>query len=117
PLDIAVGWGPMSDSAVLRKLDISQSGRFYYWHYDHEPPVPRAVIEKHSANWHLIPASSDVWSTLRKLRVGNVGRLEGMLIDIETADHITMKTSLTRSDTGAGACEIIYVESASIRYR
>jgi hypothetical protein len=27
----------------------------------------------------------------------------------------TMTTSLSRDDTGAGACEIIYVRSASIR--
>jgi hypothetical protein len=31
PLDIAVGWGPMSDSAVLKQLDISQSGRGYFF--------------------------------------------------------------------------------------
>ncbi len=116
PLDIAVGWGPMSDSAVLSRIDISQSGRFYFWHYDNEPPIPRASIESHSANWHLVPASNAVWHTLRDLRVGSVVRLEGKLVDIETADHYSVKTSLRRDDTGAGACEVIYVESASVRY-
>jgi len=117
PLDIAVGWGPMSDSAVLADLDISQSGRFYFWHYDEEPPIARQDIESHSANWHLVPANSRVWRTLRSLRVGSVVTLEGMLVDIETTDQRTVKTSLRRDDTGAGACEIIYVESASLRYR
>ncbi len=28
PYDLALGWGPMSDSAVLDKLSISQGGRF-----------------------------------------------------------------------------------------
>jgi hypothetical protein len=117
PLDIAVGWGPMSDSAVLADLDISQGGRFYYWHYDDGPPVPREVIESHSANWHLVPANDRVWRVLRSLRVGSVVTLEGMLVDIETSDHASIKTSLRRDDTGAGACEVIYVESASLRYR
>ena len=117
PLDIAVGWGPMSDSAVLADLDISQGGRFYYWHYDSEPPVPPAVIETHSANWHLVPANDRVWKTLRSLRVGSVVNLEGLLVDIETSDQGTIKTSLRRDDTGAGACEILYVESVSLRYR
>jgi hypothetical protein len=116
PLDIAVGWGPMSDSAVLSDLSISQSGRFYFWHYDEEPPIPRELIESHSANWHLVPASNRVWRALRSLRVGSVVRLEGKLIDIETADHAAIKTSLRRDDTGAGACEVIYVESVSVRY-
>jgi hypothetical protein len=117
PLDIAVGWGPMSDSAVLAELDISQSGRFYFWHYDHQPPVPREIIETHSANWHLVPASARVWKTLKDVRVGSVVTLEGQLVDIETTDHGRMKTSLRRDDTGAGACEIVYVESVSFRYR
>jgi hypothetical protein len=117
PLDVAVGWGPMSDSAVLAELDISQSGRFYFWHYDEGPPIPRQDIESHSANWHLVPANSRVWRTLQSLRVGSVVTLEGMLVDIETSDQRTVKTSLRRDDTGAGACEIIYVESASLRYR
>ena len=30
PTDFAVGWGPMSDSAVLADVEISQGGRFYY---------------------------------------------------------------------------------------
>jgi hypothetical protein len=116
PLDIAVGWGPMSDSAVLAKLDISQSGRFYFWHYADEPPIPPEAIVTHSANWHLVPADDRVWKTLRTLRAGSVVRLQGKLVDIETADHATIKTSLTRDDSGAGACEVIYVESATVRY-
>ena len=116
PLDIAVGWGPMSDSAVLAQIDISQGARFYYWHYSEEPPIPREDIETHSANWHLVPANRSVWRTLKDLRVGSVVRIEGKLVDIETADHATIKTSLRRDDTGAGACEVIYVESVSVRY-
>ena len=112
PLDIAVGWGPMSDSAVLADLDIWQSGRFYFWQYDDEPPIPTQDIESHSANWHLVPANSDVWRKLRGLRVGDVVKLDGMLVNLENPEVGTMTTSLTRDDTGAGACEIIYVEKA-----
>lgn len=117
PLDIAVGWGPMSDSAVLNEIDISQGGRFYFWQYDGEPPIPTPAIISHSANWHLVPASRSVWRTLRSLRVGSVVRLEGKLIDIETPEHRTIKTSLRREDSGEGACEVIFVESVSVRYR
>jgi hypothetical protein len=116
PLDIAVGWGPMSDSAVLADLDISQSGRFYFWRYEDEPPIPTEAIESHSANWHLVPANSTIWRKLRGLRVGDVVKLEGMLVNLENSD-VTMSTSLRRDDTGAGACEIVYVQKASVRPR
>lgn len=114
PLDIAVGWGPMSDSAVLADLKISQSGRFYFWRYEDDPPIPTDVIVSHSANWHLVPANSGIWRKLNGVRVGDVVKLDGMLVNLENPS-VTMTTSLTREDSGAGACEIIYVESASIR--
>jgi hypothetical protein len=115
PLDIAVGWGPMSDSAVLADIDISQSGRFYFWRYEDEPPIATSAIEQHSANWHLVPANDVIWRKLNRLRVGDVVRLEGMLVNLQNPDGGTMATSLRRDDTGAGACEIIYVEKATIR--
>lgn len=117
PLDIAVGWGPMSDSTVLADVDISQSGRFYFWHYDDEPPIPPQIITSHSANWHLVPANDVVWRKLDRLRVGDVVQLEGKLVDLQNAELGTMSTSLRRDDAGAGACEIIYVEKANIRRR
>jgi hypothetical protein len=115
PLDIAVGWGPMSDSAVLANLDISQSGRFYFWHYDDSPPIPPQAIVSHSANWHLVPANDLVWRKLSGLRVGDVVKLEGMLVNLENPQVGTMTTSLTREDSGAGACEIVYVETVRVR--
>jgi hypothetical protein len=107
----------MSDSSVLAQVEVSQSGRFYFWHYDQSPPVPRRVIETHSANWHIVPANDTVWRTLRSVRVGDVINLEGLLVDLRSPDFGTARTSLTRDDTGAGACEIVFVEAVSFRYR
>lgn len=39
PVDLALGWGAMSDSSVLEKLSISQSGRFYFYRWKNEPPA------------------------------------------------------------------------------
>jgi hypothetical protein len=116
PLDIAVGWGEMSDSAVLRDIEISQSGRFYFWRYEEEPPIPEAQIVRQSANWHLVPANALVWRALRDVKVGDVVMLEGKLVDIEGAG-VVMKTSLTRDDSGAGACEIILVDEVEVGSR
>jgi hypothetical protein len=112
PTDFAVGWGRMSDSAVLGRIDISQSNRFYYWHTD-DFPIERAEIETHSANWHVIPENSAVRAVLDRLRAGSVVELTGRLVDIEGQDG-GMATSLTRADTGAGACEILLASSARL---
>lgn len=112
PTDFAVGWGPMSDSAVLADIEISQSNRFYFWRTD-SWPIERADIEMHSANWHVIPENSAVSSVLGRLRAGSVVTLSGRLVDIEGGEG-GMRTSLSRGDTGAGACEILLADSARI---
>jgi hypothetical protein len=112
PPDFAVGWGPMSDSAVLADVEIRQGGRFYYWRTENWP-IKRADIETHSANWHVIPENSAVSGELDRLRAGSVVELRGQLVDIEGRES-GMRTSLTRTDTGGGACEILLVETASI---
>lgn len=117
PLDFAVGWGPMSDSAVIDQLDISQSSRFYYWRFDDQPPIPESDIVSHSANWHLVPANDVVLKEMKDVRTGEIVELEGLLIDIRNPAGQVMRTSLTREDAGAGACEVILVQHLSIRYR
>jgi hypothetical protein len=112
PTDFAVGWGPMSDSAVLARIEISQANRFYFWRTE-TWPVSREQIETHSANWHVIPGSDAVRATLDRLRAGSLVELRGELVDIEGSEG-SMTTSLSRSDTGAGACEILLASSARV---
>jgi hypothetical protein len=112
PTDLAVGWGPMSDTAVLADIEVSQANRFYFWRTENWP-IDRADIERHSANWHVIPENAAVGQVLGRLRRGSVVTLSGRLVDIEGGDG-GMRTSLSRNDTGAGACEILLVESATI---
>ncbi len=115
PVDFAMGWGPMSDSALIERLRISQSGRFYFWGYSGEAPAPHEDIIRSSANMHLIPADPAVKQVLSAARVGDVVAIEGDLVDAKSDGGWFLKTSLTRDDSGAGACEIVYVRRASIR--
>jgi hypothetical protein len=112
PTDFAVGWGPMSDSAVLADIEISQGNRFYYWRTE-SWPIGRNQIEAHSANWHVIPENHGVSEVLGALRAGSVVELRGELVDIEGGEG-GMRTSLSRTDTGAGACEILLARSAQV---
>lgn len=116
PRDLALGWGVMSDSAVLDQLTISQSGRFYFWRTNTAtPPVPLELITASSANMHLIPADRGVARIIDRARVGQLITLQGRLVDVRAADGAQLKTSMTRADSGAGACEIIFVENAQVQ--
>ncbi|WP_460875187.1 hypothetical protein [Rhodanobacter koreensis] len=110
PEDLALGWGRMSDSAVLASIDITQSDRFYYWHVK-QFPIPRREIETSSANMHMIPADAGVLHELREVRAGEVVHIEGFLVDASRPGGWHWNTSMTRDDVGAGACELVYVES------
>ncbi len=110
PEDLALGWGPMSDSRVLLAFEISQSARFYSWRPKATLPIARQEVIEHSANTHVIPADSAIGSQLARLREGQVVHLTGLLVDGVRDDGRWIRTSLTRSDTGAGACEVMLVE-------
>jgi hypothetical protein len=112
PTDFAVGWGAMSDSAVLAHIEISQANRFYFWR-TRTWPVSRQVIERHSANWHVIAANEAVRATLDRLRSSSLVEIKGELVDIEGREA-GMVTSLSRNDTGPGACEILLASSARV---
>jgi hypothetical protein len=114
PVDLAVGWQRMSDSAVLKHIRIRQHGRFYFWSTA-KYPIPRRQIETESANMHIIPANEEVRRTLDKVHAGQVIGLSGELVDANGPGGMTWRTSLTRNDTGGGACELFYVQSLTLQ--
>jgi hypothetical protein len=63
PVDLALGWGPMSDSAMLERFEVTQGARFYTL-YPQDEAADLGVALRHSANMHLIPASEAVRRTL-----------------------------------------------------
>jgi hypothetical protein len=110
PTDLAFGWGRMSDSTVIAKLDVSQSGRWYHYHWStQDPPIPLDEIIRSSANMHMIPADDSVRASLRGVRPGDIVHLEGELIEAHGKDGSVWRSSMTREDTGDGACEVVYV--------
>ncbi len=114
PEDLALGWGPMSDNSVLKDIEISQSGRFYFWKLPEAAVIDRDAIAVHSANTHVIPDDSIVGKQLARLRVGQVVQLSGDLVDGTREDGRWIKSSLVRNDTGAGACEVLLVRNVEL---
>ena len=109
PVDLALGWGRMRDETVLSKLEISQSGRFDGYRWSGPPPIPPDDIVRSSANMHMVPSNVAVAAALDAVDAGDRVRIDGWLVQIDTSDGWRWRSSLTRDDSGAGACEVIYV--------
>jgi hypothetical protein len=109
PTDLALGWHRMGEDAVLARLDISQSGRWYQYRWQGEPPLPVAEIVRSSANMHLIPADAAVAAALARIDQDQRVRIDGWLVEAVAADGWRWRSSTTRDDSGSGACELIYV--------
>ncbi len=109
PVDLALGWGPMSIAGVINELKISQSGRWYEYSYKDEPPLEPQAIATHSANTHCLPANATVRKQLLAVRRHELVTLEGYLVAVAGPEGSHWRSSLSRADTGGGACEVLWV--------
>jgi hypothetical protein len=103
----------MSDETVLNQIEITQSGRWYHWQVQ-DFPIPRTEIETQSANMHLIPASNAIESMIKQVKQGQIIEMRGYLVRVDAKDGWQWLSSLTRNDTGAHACELVFVESFNV---
>ncbi len=115
PIDVAMGWGPMSDQRIVDSLEIAQGNRCYVMAPTGDrPPLPWPALMVSSSNMHMIPADSDIEKSLKSLRSGQIIELSGFLVGVQENGRWVWVSSTSRTDTGDGACEIIWVERLSV---
>lgn len=114
PVDFAMGWGEMSDSAVLDQMSCSMGSRFYGCSWKGADVIDPRKFTHLSANMHMIPATGDVEDALLRVRKGQVVSIRGYLVDVVVPGKGLWRTSLTREDSGPGGCEIIWVTEVSV---
>ena len=110
PTDLALGWGRMTEDAVLGQLQISQGGRWYRYSWKNDPPIPLGEIVRSSANMHMLPADDAVAAALGDVEAGDRVRIDGWLVQVNAPDGWRWRSSLSRTDTGAGSCELLWLE-------
>ena len=113
PLDVALGWGPMSDATVLGALRVRQNDRYFFWSSSGPLPIERQEIEHHAANVHLSWGKGAVGDVVLGLDAGDVVHLKGALVDVADDDGV-LASSLVRTDVGGGACEVMWVDEARV---
>ena len=111
-LDVALGWGRMSDSVTLKNVDIAQTERRVL-SKSYDPALPDAEIEASILNLHLATADPAVEKTLRQLRAGNVVRLEGYLVEAGASDGWRWKGQ-TQNRVLALPATLLWVERVEV---
>jgi hypothetical protein len=115
PMDLGLGWGAFSDKKIVNEFEIGQSDR----HLFYSPKSLSAYqavgrLSSKLANVHSIPANNQVAQQLGWLRPGQVIEAKGYLVNLHLASGMTYYTSLSRTDVGDGACEVMLIESIQI---
>jgi hypothetical protein len=116
PVDAILTWGHLPEAPFAGRVSYDQMARFYLWS-TRARDLDLRYIETHSANFHLLPASANLRRALLRLDEGDEARIHGLLVDVNDDRGRHWKTSLTRTDTGAGACEIVWVEELQVGKR
>ena len=118
PMDWALAWGPVLLPPYAGRIHYTQTGRFYMWGTS-ERGLDRNTIVTHTANTHVIPATSRLRHAAACVRRGDDVRLEGWLVDVEGIDDPSFRwtTSVSRSDEGPGGCETVYLTRLTVGTR
>jgi hypothetical protein len=118
PVDLALAWGPLLAPPYAGKIFYSQYARYYFWR-TRDGSLDRGTIVSHSANTHLIPATSRLSTAIGCVAKGDDVRLQGWLVDVEGIDDPGFRwaTSTTREDEGPASCETVYLERLTINRR
>jgi hypothetical protein len=114
PVDLTLGWRLMSNQDVLDGLNIYRMRRAYVWSVRKgHLPFPEEEINAHAANMHMVPSTPELADRLRAINRGDLVDIRGYLVEIKFADGGIWRSSLTRTDTGNGACELVWVNDVT----
>lgn len=108
--DLALGWGPVLEPEFMDKVKYTQRNRWYYYYFDglDEIGMNETDISNNSANTHIMVANDKILKGIKKVKEGDVIEMKGYLVSISGKNY-NVNSSLSRTDSGAGACEILYV--------
>jgi len=112
PTDIALGWGPMATASILKNFRYYQANRFFYYanYVSFSQEALDLDVDAHVANIHIIPSNASVAALLRRLQPLDMVELEGKLVRVFFKGQAIWESSLSRTDSGDGACELLYLE-------
>jgi hypothetical protein len=112
PIDLAIAWGKLAEPENDRYITYSQGYRWYHYKWREGSPVDHSYVISHSSNNHIIPANENIYRAIKTIKAKDRVVLKGLLVNLKgtyKGQTVTWNTSLSRTDTGNGSCELFYV--------
>jgi hypothetical protein len=121
PMDVALAWGELISPEYEEDIKYAMGERQYFFTYyprEGSNKLTASYISTHSSDNHLIPANDEIRKAVSRLKAGDIVTLSGWLVNIkgrnQEGETFNVKTSRSRSDSGPGSCEIIFIEDISV---
>ena len=111
-LDVCVVWGDNTDGAELHKIDF-WNGIFTCNVFTRDMQAWESFDMNQLSNNHLISDDEYIRDRVRDIQIGDQIRVRGYLASY-TSPAGKRGTSTTRTDSGDGACETLFVERFDI---
>jgi hypothetical protein len=106
--DVCVVWGGNVGAVDLHAFEF-ENGEFTCLYRTRDDAAWRAFRQDEISNNHLITADPVLRQRIENIAVGDQVHVEGYLAKYSNATGFSRGTSTTRTDTGNGACETVYV--------
>lgn len=116
--DICLVWGVNVSSNVFRRATFFSMPWSCHVKFNDQNAADSFVYEQISNN-HLLTDNESVRKKILEMRVGDQVYFRGKLINYwpKGQSELARNTSLVRTDTGNGACEVLWVDEARILKR
>ena len=112
-LDVCVVWGDSATGQNLHKINF-WNGIFTCNVRTRDNEAWQAFRMEQLSNNHLISDDDEIRDRVKAIRVGDQIRVQGYLASYSSEKGGKRGTSTTRTDTGDGACETVFVEKFDI---
>ncbi len=111
--DICTVWGRNLTAGVYRDVDFWSGDWTCYFQWT-SPEVGASFKFDEISNTHVLAKDPVIRAKIDELEIGDEYKMSGRLVDYEQAFGGRRNSSLNRTDTGNGACEVMYVESIEV---
>lgn len=116
-MDLCVVWGESAKNGAYKGISFSNNQWECHWSTSSQETWD-AFNQAEAANNHMVTDDPAVAKVLRKIRIGDQIRVRGYLVDYTSfrngAPAGARVSSEVRTDTGNGACEVLYIESLDL---
>lgn len=111
-MDLCVIWGSNAKTGAYKSVSFSNNQWECHWSWS---ASGLDFDNAEASNNHMVTDNPAVAKVLRKIHIGDQIRVKGYLVDYSVAGRGGSRVSSeTRTDSGNGACEVLYVEAVEI---